>query len=95
MIASLPSKDSGNISRDKWDDKAAERSAKQGQKPGEKQARTAKDRQQPARAPDKRRQVVRDETPRYIRAGSEESRRIGYDNRPRVARFTDIFSDRR
>jgi tetratricopeptide (TPR) repeat protein len=57
----------------------------------EKEARAQRQRHRTAQAIERRRIVVQSNEPRYIRAGSEDSRRMG----SRDTRFTDIWNDRR
>jgi hypothetical protein len=48
-----------------------------------------------ALATDKRKQSVKDEKPRYIRAGASKDQPRGNDVRRSNTRFTDIWNERR
>ncbi len=82
--AALPPKDTDKIVQHGHNLKPAEHPGKS----NEKNTYIVKDRQKAARARDRRtRIIVRDDHPRYIRAGSTESRNLPR----RELRFTDIW----
>jgi hypothetical protein len=96
------SKDGGKIAHNDRDREQAEhsdkkREAERHDKKHEKEARSHKEREKAAHAADKHRKIVKDETPRYQRAGATEARRSGdrYEIRRRDTRFTDIWNERR